>query len=142
MQKLKYRGGSWAGYPVFLFLCFSRSFSVFVVSFCFVFCFRLVDLSFCIYNRTNTYINQKTKNIKKLREKQNNWKRTTEIHYFAAGTWERFIRGRVEGWISCILVFRVFRVFLEALFVFCVFMFFMFSPSLFKLLHLQSNKHI
>ena len=58
------RGGSWAGCPVFLFFSFSRSFSV---SLCCFLCFRLVYLSFCIYNRTNTYNNIQTH--KKLRDK-------------------------------------------------------------------------
>ena len=89
-----FRGGSWAGYPVFLFFCFSRSFSVFLGFFCFrfaevrgldilyfcfsvfleaflffsfLFCFRLVYLSFCMYNRTNTYNNIQTH--KQLRDK-------------------------------------------------------------------------
>ena len=42
------RGGSWAGYPVFMF--FWKLF-VFLMFFLFK-CFRLVYLSFCIYNRT------------------------------------------------------------------------------------------
>ena len=49
---------------VFMFLCFSRSFSV---SFCLFFRFRLVYLSFCMYNRKNTYNDIQTH--KKLRDK-------------------------------------------------------------------------
>ena len=50
-----FRGGSWAGNPVFLFvLCFSLSVYVVVyVSLC-LFGVRLVFLSVCIYNRNNT----------------------------------------------------------------------------------------
>ena len=132
------RGGSWAGYPVFLFvLCFSRScYVVFMFYFCFglcvLFCFRLVYLSFCIYNRTNTH-NNKTTHVKQKHRYRNmnnntNIKNKTEIHYFPAGTWEIFIRGRVEGWIYCISVVCVWYVCLAA-FLFCfsfTFMFFLF----------------
>ena len=60
-----FRGGSWAGNPVFLFcLCFSLSCSLSCLFFfvCFVLCVRLVFLSFCIYNR-KTHINTLTTNI-------------------------------------------------------------------------------
>ena len=53
-----FRGGSWAGYPVFLF--FLECLCCLYVSFCLFLCFRLVFLSFRIYNRTKTHI--KTKN--------------------------------------------------------------------------------
>ena len=60
-----FRGGSWAGNPVFLFFLFSfEFFCFFSVSFCFL-CFRLVFLSFCIYNRKNTYKNRKQQNNSK-----------------------------------------------------------------------------
>ena len=93
------RGGSWAGYHVFLlFLCFSLS-CLFVVSvsLCFCLCFRIVVLSFCIYNRKNAYNNITNKSIQNSKKN-----RTTEKNInLPAGTWDIFIRGRVEGWISC-----------------------------------------
>ena len=118
--------------------------------------FRLVFLSFCIYNRTNTYITTKTNHPNsKKKHKQTHTKHNKKNINLPAGTWEIFNRGRVEGWISCIYVFicMFFFEFLFLLFCLCFFMFFfsvflfykhnMFSPSLFKLLHLQSNnKHI
>ena len=53
-----FRGDSWAGNPVFLFcLFFFECLCVLYVSL-FVY-FRLVLLSFCMYNRTNTYKNIK-----------------------------------------------------------------------------------
>ena len=80
---------------------FLRVFSVVFLFLSVSFCFRLVFLSFCIYNRKNTYKNKKKQhkhskeNIKKKRKK--NPARPLEI----------FIRGRVEGWISCIYVVAV-----------------------------------
>ena len=72
------RGGSWAGYPVFMFLCFSRSVSeaffarcLFLSFFCMFFflilfylfsCFRLVYLSFCL--NTTQYITLNTQTNK------------------------------------------------------------------------------
>ena len=137
-----FRGGSWAGYPVFLFLCFSRSFSV---SLCFV-CFRFAEvrgldiLYFCFSVFLEAFL------------------------FFFVFASRRFV-----GWISCIYVFLCFsRSFyvsfcffcfrfaevrgLDILYFCCFYVFsrsfsvslcfFMFSPSLFKLLHVQSNKYI
>ena len=126
--------GSWAGYPVFLLLCFlfSKPFWLFL---CFV-CFRLVDLSFCIYNRKthiNTYINI-TKTRQTHKHKQNKHKYMIsqpepERYLFAVRFWAGY-----PGFLllCCSRSFSVV----------CLFLLFMFSPSLFKLLHLQSNKHI
>ena len=78
----------------------------------------------------NTCKNRKTNitNFEKNRKQQE----TTDIHYFPARTWEIFIRGRVEGWISCISVFHVF---LEVfLFYFC---FFLFLNICFRLVYLS-----
>ena len=76
-----------------VFLCFFVN-----VSFC-ILCFRLVFLSFCIYNRKNT-----CKNIKQNRKQLEGKQKNRNNRNLAAGTWEIFIRGRVEGWISCISV--------------------------------------
>ena len=80
------------------------------------------------------------KQHKKLRDKY--VKEKTEIHYFPAGIWEIFIRGRVEGWISCmyVVVFMCFSKLFWFIHVCCLFV--MFSPSLFELLHLQTKQHI
>ena len=67
--------GSRAGYLVFLFVhgFLSKLFCFMSVSFCLCFCFRLVYLSFCIYNRTNPYNNRKhiTRNSRKTQSKLN-----------------------------------------------------------------------
>ena len=86
-------------------------------------------LSFCIYNRTSTYKNIKHK---KPQRKTTNNKTTNKNRNLPAGTWEIFIRGRVEGWIFCISVLFVsLRVFMFFLFnvslCFCLF-----SPSRFS----------
>ena len=67
---------------------------------CCLFYFRLVYLSFCIYTRKHTYKHRN--NRTRLGEDRNTNKETTDIHYFPAGTWEIFFRGRVLGWISWI----------------------------------------
>ena len=124
------RGGSWAGYPVVLF-CFMFSLEVFLFHVCCVYvclfvlfslclCFRLVLLSFCIYNRT-THIKQNKQKQTRRSHKQQTQKThkyiisqpEPEKYSFAVGSWAGFYV------------------------MFC--MFCMFSPSLVKLLHLQSN---
>ena len=97
-----FRGGSWAGYPVFLFV-FYVFLRVFLFLFLFLsvfFCFRLVFLSFCIYNRKNTYKNKKKhknskENIKKQKKPKSPSQTLRDI-YFS----RRFV-----GWISCIVCF-------------------------------------
>ena len=107
-----------------------------VVSLCFLFflCCRLVFLSFCIYNR-NTHIKTE-KQTEQLEGKHKNIKNRN----LPARTWEILIRCRVEGWISCIYVCVWFSSSCLWLFVWFFRCVFMFSPSLFKLLHLQSKK--
>ena len=80
-----------------------------------IFCFRLVFLSFCIYNRQNTY-----KNKKQHKHSKENIK-TTKKNRNPTRPLEIFIRGRVEGWIFCIYVVAV-----------CLRVFHI-SPSVFKL---------
>ena len=85
----------------------------------------------------------KCKRLNRLGENiQTQHNQKTDIHYFPAGTWDIFIIGRVEGWISCIYVFLCFclEAFLLYLCSFCDVFVCMFSPSLFQLLHLQSTK--
>ena len=121
-------------------LCFSRSFSVLFLFLYVCLCFRLVYLSFCIYNRKNTYKN--ITKTKKLREKHKNIKTNNRNTLFPSRNlrdiYSRSGRGLDILYFCFVLCFsRSFSVYV------CFFMFvFMFSPSLFKLLHLQSNKHI
>ena len=74
--------------PVFLFFCFFFSFS-FV--FFLLFFFRLFFLSFCIYNRKNTYKNRKkqknSKDNRKHRKNRNLPARPLEIFIFRGGSW-------------------------------------------------------
>ena len=95
------RGGSWAGYPVFLFLCFSRSFSV---SFCLFLCFRLVYLSFCMYNRTNIYNNIQTH--KKLRDKHKQQKQHKYIISQPEPDKYLFAVGSKAGYLVFMLLFK------------------------------------
>ena len=90
---------------IYVFMFFSKLLCLFSDLFIGVVCFRLVCLSFCIYNRTNT---NKTKTTK-LREtktltiikniKNNNTlfpsRNLIYIYIYI------YIIGRVEGWISC-----------------------------------------
>ena len=93
------------GFIVFFMFSFEL-FCLFSVSFCFVLCFRLVCLSFCIYNRTNIYNNiNKTEQLEgkhttKTEKHGNLPARPLEIFIFRGGSWAG---GRVEGWISCIV---------------------------------------
>ena len=97
---------------------------LFSVSLC-LSCFRLV-LSF-LHLQPKTYIKPKHKNFKKHRP--------YFVKNISQPELDIFIRGRVEGWISCICVLVVLSVFrcLNAS------LRFLFSLSLFKLLHLQSK---
>ena len=65
-------------------------------------CVRLVFLSFCIYNRT-THI----KKTKKKRKNRKALRKTDKNRNLPARPLKIFIRGRVEGWISCIYVVAV-----------------------------------
>ena len=119
-------------FPVFLWVF------LFVCLFMFLLCFRLVLLSFCVYNRKNTYKNRKHRTTQRKTEKH----KKTEIsqpeperYLFAVGS-----RAGYPVFLLCFLFFfQLFNVLFNAYF---CFFFFMFSPSLFKLLHLQSKKHI
>ena len=105
-----------------------------------LFCVRLVFLSFCLYNR-KTHTNTKQHLKTELEGKhKNNIKRKTRKHKSPSQTLrDIYLSRRFVGWKYCISVF--FYVFdVSCSVVLCFFMFlFMFSPSLFKLLHLQSK---
>ena len=121
------------------FLCFPSSFFVFLL--CFYMCFfdcKCKSLKRLGKNRKKTErnIKKKQKNSKENRKNRNTGFPTHEPPRINRTNYSR----RFVGWKSCISVFYVFlRVFL---FFLCFFLFFLFSPSLFKLLHLQSKKHI
>ena len=113
----------------FEFLCFFlRSFLL---------CFRLVFLSVCINNRKHTDNNIKNRKTRRTAKTQKNNEQNRNL---PAGTWEIFIRGRVEGWISCISVFCFYYSFSVFSFMF-LYVFFLFSPSLFKLLPEHNTIH-
>ena len=66
--------GSWAGYPVFIYVCFVLFFELlflFSVSLC-ILCFRLVFLTLLHLQSKNTHIN--TEHNMKLKEQQQNIK--------------------------------------------------------------------
>ena len=127
------------GWKSCIYCLFCFSFSFYVVFCCFLFfflCFRLVFLSFCIYNR-NTHI----KTTKTLKGQQTNIKKQKKHKYPSQTLRYIYLSRRFVGLKSCISVVSV--VLLVFLFFVCFFLFvFMFSPSLFKLLHLQSKQHI
>ena len=122
---------------VVLFLLFYVSlWFLFLFIFSFL-CFRLVCLSFCIYNRTNIY-KQKHKQL----EEQHDNRKTTEIsqpepdiYLFAVGS-----RAGHYVFMFCFYMFffEFFCLFFW-MFLYAYYYYYMFSPSLFKLLHLQSN---
>ena len=106
-------------------------------------CFRLVFLSFCIYNRTNTYKNRNQQNNSKdnnnkqkqtQKTKRNLPARPLEIFIFRGGSWA----GNTVFLFFCFS--QSFLFFFDVFFFFVSLCFFLFSPSLFKLLHLQSKK--
>ena len=107
---------------------------------CFVLCVRLVYLSCCIYNRkTHKHIkHKKKKTTRRKQTKQKNKQKyiisqlETERYLFAVGSWA----GYPVSMFLCLCFSRSFSV---LFFCFCLFVC-MCSPSLFKLLHLQSNK--
>ena len=126
------RGGSWAGYTVFLFV-----FMFFFELLCFVFvylcclllfvCFRLVFLSFCIYNRNkNTYTNIKKKNIKKLKGKQTTHKKQKSPSQNLRYIYSRSGRG-LEILYVCCLFYVFLWVFMFLLLALYVFLFYVFS---------------
>ena len=128
--------------PVFVICFFSRSCSVlFLLFYVLCLCFRLICLSFCIYKRTTIYknINNKLSTRRTHKQQQTDKQQTyiisqpePERYSFAVGSWAGYP------------VFMLFvYLFIEVvMFVHVFSLLFMFSPSLFKLLHLQSNKHI
>ena len=138
-------------FSFFSFYVFSKLFFVFLFFF-FFFSFWKTFFDWCCFDckyksltktrrkQTNTERNRNT--TEKLREKH---KQATEIQDIQPSTRPRI--NISQGWIYCISVFLNF-IFLEAFLLFsfynvyfCFFCF-MCSPSLFKILHLQSNKHI
>ena len=118
-------------YNVFVskLFCFMFCFMFFSACFLFVLCVRLVYWSFCIYNRTHTY-----RNIRKQQTTRRKHQTTTEQqkyiisqpeperYLFAVGSWAGYP------------VFLLFC-FSRSFSVYSCW----FSPSLFKLLHLQSK---
>ena len=110
---------SWISCTSVCFMFFSKFFCDFCV-FLFVLCFRLVYLSFCIYNR------------KTHKRKQNKQK-----YIISQPEPERYLL--LSGRGLDILYFRF--VFFSKLFclIYVSFSVFLFSPSLFQLLHLQST---
>ena len=99
-----------------------------------------VCLKMCFFDGKCKSLNRLGENIKQT---ENNNITTHKQKYrissprTSANKYNIFIRGRVLGWISCISVFISFRSF-SVLLLFLL----LFSPSLFKLLHLQSKQHI
>ena len=105
-----------------------------------VFCFRLVYLSLCSYNRQTHIYKQNTQQHKKLREKHTAKHKPDQQKYIISQPEpERLNRGRVLGWISCMCVLMLLFSKLFCCLLRCLFVF-MFSPSLFQLLHLQSKQ--
>ena len=98
-------------------------------------CFRLVFLSFCIYNQTNTYNNKRnhnnSKENKQTKKNINLPARPLEIFICRGGSWA----GNTVFMLFCCFPLSCYVCFVS----FCCLLF---SPSLFKLLHLQSKKHI
>ena len=135
------RGGSWAGYSVFLSSVFLW---VFMFSF-FVFLYVLFSLFLpslfkLLHLQSNKHV-YKQKNKLEEKHKQNNINNRS----LPAGTWDIYSRsGRgLDILYFCLLFNLFFFRFLCFVFVsLCFFFLFLFSPSLFKLLHLQSKKHI
>ena len=117
------RGGSWAGYPVFLLflLFFSKFFCFSSVLFMFVLCVRLVYLSFCIYNRT-THI-KTTKQHKQLREK-NKHKNIKQKHEYIISQLEParylFLAGSRAGYPVFLFLFLFFFRNFSVDFMFCL----------------------
>ena len=100
-------------------------------------CFRLVCLSFCIYNRTK-HIYKQNNNITTRRNTLTNTYKTKQHKYPSQALRDIYFSRRFVGWKSCISVFLLFFEFV-CLFSLFSFVVFVFSPSLFKLLHLQSK---
>ena len=148
--------GSWAGYPVFLLFCFfSKLFCFF--HFSYVFCsffffikhifymfspslFKLLHLQSNkhITTTTTTNINILVENIQQHNRKHRNTffpSRNLRDIYSRSGP------GLDIQYFCCFVFLEGFLLFLVFSFFFFLFNF-MFSPSLFKLLHLQSNNHI
>ena len=103
----------------FCFFCFMLFFKFFFmisfyVSFCLCLMFSPSLFKLFHLQSKNTYKNKNTKTYRR-----NIYKTTEKNRNLPAGTWDIFIRGRVEGWILCMFV--CFNVCLW------VFMFFMFS---------------
>ena len=120
---------------------FSLSFSVVLCFFMFCcLCFRLVFLSFCIYNRTITYTNikQKQKHSKKNRTTEQTKK--TEISQPEPERY-LFVVGSRAGYpvFMCFCFFEF--SFVCCLFLYVFLLFNMFSPSLFQQTHITTNKN-
>ena len=137
------RGGSWAGYTVFIYVvCFSRSFSVLFMLLGFCLCFRLVLLSCCSYNRKHTHIKTfKTRKINKRLGENINKHRQHRNTLFPSRNLIN-IYSRSGPGLDILYLYVCFNVFIEAFLCFISVWFLMCSPSLVKLLHLQSKTHI
>ena len=116
---------------LFLFFLFLFSFFLFFFFLIFIFVvfekigFRLVCLSFCIYNRTKHI--KHIKHIKRFENKTYKQTKHNRNTIFPSRNLRYIYSRRFLGWISCIFISMFFSKF------YCFVMFCMFLPSLFKL---------
>ena len=116
----------------FCFVFFSKLFCFVCVCFCLFLCFRLVYLSFCIYNRKHTYKNIFKKKTKEKQDKLGEHIKNRNTLFPSRNLRDIYSRSG-PGLDILYFCFVCFSRSFSVLFLF-VYMFVQFSPSLFKLL--------